>query len=144
MVGATSISVGAAEGCEGGYRFAAFGSSYRELRMPLIPWERIHSRREWHGAVSTTPKQVGYQAASHAFDFDLGAPLNHAGRKPILIRRANRHGCRFSRAGPWMALRGGLAESMSDYGYAERQRGTEWWGTAFLVTFLASEKSDPL
>ena len=37
----------------------------------------------------------------------LGAPSNHAGRKPILIRRANRHGCRFSRAGPGMALRGG-------------------------------------
>jgi len=29
--------VGAAEGCEGGSRFAAFGSSYRELRMALIP-----------------------------------------------------------------------------------------------------------
>jgi len=26
------FTVGAAEGCEGGYRFAAFGSSYRELR----------------------------------------------------------------------------------------------------------------
>ena len=37
----------------------------------------------------------------------LGAPSNHAGRNPILIRRANRHGCRFSRAGPGMALRGG-------------------------------------
>ena len=37
----------------------------------------------------------------------LGAPSNHAGRNSILIRRVNRQGCRFSRAGPGMALRGG-------------------------------------
>jgi hypothetical protein len=24
---------------------------------------------------------------------------------------------------------------MSDYGYAEHQRGTKWWGKDFLVTF---------
>ena len=69
----------------------------------------------------------------------LGAPSNHAGRKPMLIRRANRHGCRFSRAGPWMALRGGPAESMSDYGYAEPKRGTEWWGKSVLLTFALSK-----
>jgi len=30
------LPVGAAEGCEGGCRFAAFGSSYRELCTPWI------------------------------------------------------------------------------------------------------------
>ena len=37
------LPVGAAEGCEGGFRFAAFGSSYRELRTPLIPSHRRSS-----------------------------------------------------------------------------------------------------
>jgi len=41
MVGAALISVGAAEGCEGGYRFAAFGSSYRDLRTPSVLCEFI-------------------------------------------------------------------------------------------------------
>jgi hypothetical protein len=25
---------------------------------------------------------------------------------------------------------------MSDYGYAERQRGTQWWGKSVLLTFV--------
>jgi len=108
------ISVGAAEGCESVAAFAAFGSSYNIIRA--------------------TPAII---AVDLLLILILGAPSNHAGRKPILRRRANRQGCRFSRAGPGMALRGGPAESMSDYGYAERQRGTEWWGKAFLVTFGA-------
>jgi len=37
----------------------------------------------------------------------LSALSNHAGRNSILRRRANRHGCRFSRTGPGMALCGG-------------------------------------
>ena len=40
-------------------------------------------------------------------DLDLGAPLNHAGRTQALRSGLSRHGCRDSRAGPWMALRGG-------------------------------------
>ncbi|AZF53233.1 Threonine synthase [Pseudomonas sp. R4-34-07] len=38
---------------------------------------------------------------------DLGAPLNHAGRNPIVIWGVNRQGCRFSRPAPWMARGGG-------------------------------------
>ncbi|AZF20688.1 Threonine synthase [Pseudomonas sp. R3-52-08] len=39
--------------------------------------------------------------------FDLGAPLNHAGRNSIVIWGVNRQGCRFSRPAPWMARGGG-------------------------------------
>jgi hypothetical protein len=38
--------VGAAEGCEGGYRFAAFGSNNRDLRTLSVLWEFI---REGNG-----------------------------------------------------------------------------------------------
>ncbi|AZF12567.1 Threonine synthase [Pseudomonas sp. R2-37-08W] len=37
----------------------------------------------------------------------LSAPLNHAGRNPIVIWGVNRQGCRFSRPAPWMARGGG-------------------------------------
>jgi hypothetical protein len=33
--------------------------------------------------------------------------------------------------------------AMSDYGHAERQRGTKWWGISALVTFALFE-SDAL
>ena len=58
--------VGAAEGCESVAAFAAFGSSY------------LNSRSANHPAVDLDLR---------AFDFDLGAPSNHAGRNSILIRR---------------------------------------------------------
>ncbi|WP_214658246.1 hypothetical protein, partial [Pseudomonas folii] len=29
---------------------------------------------------------------------------------------------------------------MSDYGYAERQRGTQWWGKSVLLTFALLSK----
>ena len=57
---------------------------------------------EYSGVSSNN--QAGSQAAELLI---LGAPLNHAGRNPILIRWENRQGCRFSRGGPGMALRGG-------------------------------------
>ena len=91
---------------------------YRSSRASSAPTENHRSRgselaREGNGADEKyRPVSSHNQAGSQAVELliwllILGAPSNHAGRKPILIRRANRQGCRFSRAGPGMALRGG-------------------------------------
>jgi hypothetical protein len=63
----------------------------------------------------------------------LGAPLNHAGRKPIFIRRANRQGCRFSRAGPGMALRGGPPNQCRITGMPSDSEGPSGGARAFCL-----------
>jgi len=96
---------------------AAPDSRARWSATPVAPkddyptrWERIHSRmspNNKHRAVSS-PKQVGFQAASFAFDlaFDLGRPVKP--RWPnVGLEPCNPAGRRVSRAGPGMALRGG-------------------------------------
>jgi len=73
----SGLRVGAAEGCEGGGRFAAFGSSYRKSCTPFIPWGRVHLRmqrinqRIQHGKFT----QSGRLSGRRAFDFDLGRPV---------------------------------------------------------------------
>ncbi|AEA71877.1 Hypothetical protein PSEBR_m1690 [Pseudomonas brassicacearum subsp. brassicacearum NFM421] len=89
------------------------------------------------------PGEPGRLLGRLAADVDLGAPLTTmAERRHCSVgppRRAihgparlPRHPCR------------GSHYAMPAFGHAEPRRGTEWWGKAFLmVTFLASEKSDP-
>jgi len=71
----------------------------------------------------------------------LGAPSNHAGRKPILIRRASRQGCRFSRAGPGMALRGGPPNQCRITGMPSLGEGPSGGARAFCL-LLRSIKSE--
>ena len=63
----------------------------------------------------------------------LGAPLNHAGRSPILIRRANRQGCRFSRTGPGMALCGGPPNQCRIAGMPSLGEGPSGGARAFCL-----------
>jgi len=63
----------------------------------------------------------------------LGAPSNHAGRNPMLIRRANRHGCRFSRTGPGMALCGGAPNQCRITGIPSLGEGPSGGARAFCL-----------
>ena len=108
-------------------------------------WKRIHSRgidSNSEYCKPSTQKQVGFQAAELLiWLLILGAPSNHAGRKPILIRRANRHGCRFSRAGPGMALRGGPPNQCRITGMPSLGEGPSGGARAFCL-LLRSIKSE--
>ena len=110
------ISVGAAEGCESVAAFAAFGSSYNIIRA--------------------TPAII---AVDLLLILILGAPSNHAGRKPTLRRRANRQGCRFSRAGPWMALRGGPPNQCRITGMPSLGEGPSGGARAFCLLLRFSK-----
>ena len=63
----------------------------------------------------------------------LGAPLNHAGRNSILRRGASRQGCRFSRAGPGMALRGGPTHHCRITGIPSTSEGPSGGARAFCL-----------
>ena len=101
----------------------------------------IHSRKR-HRAISS-PKQAGFQAAELLI-LILGAPSNHAGRKPTLIRRANRHGCRFSRTGPGMALCGGPPNQCRITGMPSLGEGPSGGARPFWLLLGLFAKSDPL
>jgi len=96
-------------------------------------------------AAGPREKQVGFQAASHAFDlaFDLWRPVKprwpNAGLEPWATRQ-DAGLAALGQGWPFAAAHG----SRSAVGYTEPGRGAEWWGTAFLVTFGAFAKGDPL
>jgi len=69
----------------------------------------------------------------------LGAPLNHAGRNSILRRRVNRQGCRFSRAGPGMALRGGPPNQCRITGMPSLGEGPSGGARAFCLLLRCSK-----
>ncbi len=73
------------------------------------------------------------------FAFDLGRPINHAGRTQAL--RSGQPGmdaglAALGQGWPFAAAHG----AMPAFGHAEPKRGTKWWGKAFLVTFGALPK----
>ena len=77
--------------------------------MPAMAMFRLRIN-SWHTKNRERIKEkVGYQAASRAFDlaFDLKRPVKPRWPEFDIDSAGNRHGCRFSRAGPGMALRGG-------------------------------------
>ena len=79
-------------------------------------------------------KQVGYQAASRAFDlaFDLGRPVKPRWPNAELEAWVTRQDAGLAALGqgwPFAAAHG----SRSAFGYAEPRRGTEWWGIDLLV-----------
>jgi len=88
-----------------------------------------------HRAVSS-PKQVGFQAASFAFDlaFDLGRPVKPRWPNVGLEPWATRQDAGLAALGqgwPFAAAHG----SRSAVGYTEPGRGAEWWGKSVLLTF---------
>jgi hypothetical protein len=106
------------------------------------PWERIHSRRQWHKQLIRRGiregKQVGCQAASRAFDFDLGRPVKPRWPNAELEPWATRQDAGLAALGqgwPFAAAHG----SRSAVGYTEPRRGAEWWGKSVLLTFALSK-----
>jgi len=73
----------------------------------------------------------------------LGAPSNHAGRKSMLRRGANRQGCRFSRPRPWMAVGGGPTPQCRITGMPSLGEGPSGGARAFCL-LLRSIKSEAL
>jgi len=87
-----------------------------------------------------TVEQVGYQAASFAFDF--GRPVKPRRPNVGLEPWATRQDAGLAALGqgwPFAAAHG----SRSAGGYAEPRRGAEWWGKSVLLTF-ALFKSEAL
>jgi len=110
------------------------------------PWERIHSRRQWHKQLIRRGihegKQVGCQAASRAFDFDLGRPVKPRWPNAELEPWATRQDAGLAALGqgwPFAAAHG----SRSAVGYTEPKRGAEWWGKSVLLTFALLKSEAP-
>ena len=86
-------------------------------------------------------KQVGYQAASRAFDlaFDLKRPVKPRWPEFDVDLQGNRHGCRFSRAGPGMALRGGPPNQCRIPGMPSTSEGPSGGARAFCLLLRFSK-----
>ena len=72
------------------------------------------------------------------FAFDLRRPVKPRWPSSDIDLGGNPAGRRVSRAGPWMAQRGGPPKSMSDDGHTEPRRGAEWWGKSPFGYFWGS------
>ena len=84
-------------------------------------------------------KQVGYQAASRAFDFDLRRPVKPRWPPQILNRGQPGKDAGLAALGhgwPVAAAHG----PGSAGGHPEPRRGTEWWGKSVLLTFALYQK----
>ena len=104
-----------------------------------------------HLSTDTPPSQAsqlpqGYAYASTIrsalrpprFAFDLRRPVKPRWPSSDIDLGGNPAGRRVSRAGPWMAHRGGPPKSMSDDGHTEPGRGAEWWGKSPFGYFWGS------
>jgi len=106
------------------------------LRTPLIPCEFIREGNDGNDEdrKAGSKKQVGYQAASRAFDFDLRRPVKprwpNAGLEPWATRQ-DAGLAALGQGWPFAAAHG----SRSAVGYTEPRRGAEWWGKSLLLTF---------
>ena len=106
----------------------------------LILRFREQARSHRRNAFTLKPGRLSGRLAGA---FDLRRPVKPRWPNAGIAQWAPRHGCRGSRAGPWMALRGGPTEQCLRSGTPSLSEVPSGGGKSVLVTF-ALFKSDPL